>query len=323
MDNKYYNLHHSYAYSGARNFKPKEKRWLKSQFAYTLNKKVIRKFKRNQYYSKGINDFMQADLADMSKLSKSNRGFKFLLFCIDVFSKYLHVEPIKSKKPQDVLNAFKKMKIMPNLLMTDKGTEFRNDKLMSYFKSIKYYTSQNPDIKCGVVERVIRTIKKRLYRYMTHKATEKYIDVLPDIVHGYNNSKHTTIKMKPSEVNEDNENIVRNTLYKPPTKVVKPKLKKGDAVRITKEKGVFHKGYKASWSEEIFYIDDVIPTQVPTYKLVDYYNESISGTCYPSELQLVEPVFRIEKILKRQSEQVLIKCLGYTEKTWQHIDTVL
>ena len=155
MENKYYNTKFKHAYSGARNFPKSSGAWFKGQYAYTLHKPIKREFKRNKYFAKGILDFLQSDLADMSSLAKFNDRVKYLLFTIDVFSKFLWVVPLKRKTPEQVLAAFKQINVTPNLLLTDKGTEFQNDKLKTYFKNIKFYASDSPDIKAGVVERVI------------------------------------------------------------------------------------------------------------------------------------------------------------------------
>jgi hypothetical protein len=78
--------------------------------------------------------------------------------------------------------------------------------LHPFFKSIdvKYYVSENPDIKMGMVERFNRTLKERMWRYFTHNTTRRYIDVLQKIISAYNHSYHRIIKMRPIEVNEKN-----------------------------------------------------------------------------------------------------------------------
>jgi len=320
---KYYNLENPLAYTGARNFPKSARKWFAGQYAYTLHKPIKRKYRKNPFYSKGINDYWQADLADLSSLAKFNGGVRYLLFVIDVFSKFLHVLPLKRKRPEDVINAFKKIDKFPNVLMTDKGTEFQNDKVRKYFENVKFYSSNNPDTKASVAERSIRTIKSRLYRYMTHKGTKKYIDVLNEIVSGYNNTKHSSIGMAPTDVNKDNENVVRNRLYKPHKSLKKPKFAEGDTVRIAKDRGPFHKGYLPQWTEEIFHVKTVLPRSPTSYKLNDHTGEEIAGVFYEQDLQKVDPVHWIEKIVKRKGNKVLVKWLGYTTKTWEPLSNVL
>ena len=110
MTEDYYELKSPRAYTGARNFKKSKLKWLKGQYAYTLHKPVVRKYRKNKFYSKGINDFWQADLADLSSLAKWNGGVRYLLFVFDVFSKFLHIFPLKRKRPEDVLEVCQETK---------------------------------------------------------------------------------------------------------------------------------------------------------------------------------------------------------------------
>jgi len=80
-------------------------------------------------------------------------------------------------------------------------------------RSIKFYTSENEDIKAAVVEHFNRTLKTKMFRYFTHENTRRYLNVLPDLIHSYNNTHHRSIGMAPVEVNVDNEDVVRNRLY--------------------------------------------------------------------------------------------------------------
>lgn len=319
-NNNYYNLDNPTAYGGVKGY---SKTWLAEQPTYTLHKPPRYKFKRNKFFSKGINDFWQADLADMSKLAKYNSGYKYLLFVIDVFSKFLWVFPLKSKKPEGVLEAFKIIGKLPNLLMTDKGTEFQNAKATDYFKHIKYYTSNSPDTKASVAERVIRTIKTKLYRYFTHQGTYRYIDVLQKFVKGYNESVHRSIGMAPSSVTTADEIRIRNKLYKKRNVGKKPKYKVGDKVRTVKARGIFEKGYLPKWSEEIFEISEVLKRNPIVYKIIDFHGEKIVGVYYESELQKVAPVYRIERIVKRRNNRALVKWLGYPTPTWEPLSNVL
>ena len=78
---------------------------------------------------------------------------------------------------------------------------------------IHFYTSENEDLKASVVERFNRTLKTKMYRYFTHANTRRYVDVLDDIVHSYNNTYHRSIGMAPVEVGPYNEDEVRARLY--------------------------------------------------------------------------------------------------------------
>ena len=77
-------------------------------------------------------------------------------------------------------------------------------KLIKEYK-INFYASENEDIKGAVIERFNRTLKTKMWKYFTHENTMRYVDVLDDLMHSYNNTFHTTIKMAPSGVNAQNE----------------------------------------------------------------------------------------------------------------------
>ena len=93
------------------------------QLANELHKPVIKKFEKRKVYSYFKDNIWGVDLADMQSLSKYNKGFKYLLCAIDLFSKYAWVIPIKDKKGTSIVNAFKKIisKRKPNKIWVDQG----------------------------------------------------------------------------------------------------------------------------------------------------------------------------------------------------------
>jgi hypothetical protein len=188
----------------------------------------------------------------------------------------------------------------PQLLQTDKGTEFLNAtfrKVLRENGNIRHYTSENDDIKAAVVERLQRTILSKLYRYFTHKNTTRYVDVIQDLIASYNDTYHSSIKMPPSAVDAHNESDVRHELYSPSTnisvrKILKSKKKAsfavGDAVRISSAKRAFSKGYRDKWTKELFRVSRIHQTRPITYSLTDYEgDEPIYGKFYSDELQKV------------------------------------
>lgn len=328
----YYTPNESTAFAGARQLVNKAAKhgiprkkvlsWLAKQEAYTLHKKVTRKFKTRPYVLLGMNDLWQADLADVSNLAKANDGVKFWLVVIDAFSKYLWVEKMLNKKSETVTTAFarilKRAGKSPTNLNTDKGGEFVNAQFQKYLSAlnVNFYTAENPDTKACFAERVTRTIKERVYRYLTAHNTHRYADVLDDLVAAYNNSVHSAIRMKPIDVNEDTEDTVRKLLTIKQG-AVKPKFKVGQSVRVAKEKKAFRKGYQTGWSEEIFKISASTQTNPVTYQLKDYAGETIRGRFYENELQQVREnkQFKIERVLRTRVRQgnreSLVKWFGY------------
>ena len=129
------------------------------------NRGVIR-FHRRRTFSKGIADLYQIDLADVSNLSPFNDGMRYLLTCIDVFSKRAWAIPIKTKFAHSVADAFEKIlsEGTCNMVQSDKGTKFLNSTFQSMLRrhGIHFYTSENEDLKASFVERFNRTLFLRL-----------------------------------------------------------------------------------------------------------------------------------------------------------------
>ena len=143
----------------------------------------------------------------MQSLSKYNKGIKYLLCVIDLFSKYAWVIPIKDKKGTIIVNAFKKIiskKRKPNKIWFDQGSEFYNKSFKDFLKinNIEMYSTYNEG-KSVVAERFIKTLKNKIFKHMTAISKNIYFGVLDDIVNKYNNTIHKTIKMKPIEVMGD------------------------------------------------------------------------------------------------------------------------
>ena len=110
------------------------------QLAKELHKPIIRKFKKRKVYSGFRDNIWGADLADMQLISKFNKGFRFLLYVIDIFSKYAWVVPLKDKKGITIINAFQKIlkesNRKPNKIWVDKGSEFYNSSVKKWLKDI-------------------------------------------------------------------------------------------------------------------------------------------------------------------------------------------
>ena len=153
---------------------------------------------------------MQADFIDFSALKKFNDGFRYVVVLIDVLFKYVYVECVKNKTAYSIICAFSKLLKRSKhfqLLLTDGGSEFTNHAFQSWLKKqkIHFFHSRNYDVKCGIVERVIRALKERLWRYFTYTNTRRYTDIIQDLVHSYNHTKHSSIKCTPAQVSFKNQ----------------------------------------------------------------------------------------------------------------------
>ena len=269
------------------------KQFLLSQPAYTLHRPVVRKFKRRKYTLKGINDLIQLDLSDMTSLSTFNDGIKFLLIHIDTFSKFLKVIPLKNKNASTVARALSTLlrENRPKNIQTDKGKEFINREVRELMEdhNVNFYTTEDPDTKAAMAERVIRTLKGKIYRYITYTGSNRYIDVLQQLVTSYNNTKHRTIGMAPADVTLRNIPNIMSKLNPPEHRVTGFSFEVGQPVRIALEKTAFSRGYTPNWSKEIFFISHQQPTDPETYKIQAADGEPILGSYYRQELQSVQP----------------------------------
>ena len=148
-----------------------------------------------------------------------------------------------------------------------------------------------------------------MYKYLTANNSYNYIDALDGMIKKYNNTAHSSIKMKPKDAVHNRNTIkVYNALYenyKPQYPFYKFDI--GDKVRIVKKKKTFEKGYTPNWSEELFVIDKQLDTSPVTYSIKDLKGENIEGSFYEQELQKCsQEVFRIEKFIKKDTKKTSI-----------------
>jgi len=161
-----------------------------------VHRPLRKRFPRNPYTVTNIDDVWEIDILDLSFLKKYKDNYRYLLQVIDVFSKYLHSIPLRTKTGKEVAAALetilhdpkytKPIRRRPVWVRTDKGKEFLNTQFQMLLKSegIQFQVCRNPDVKCAVVERVNRTLRDKLYRYFSYKDTYRYLDVLPNLLRG-------------------------------------------------------------------------------------------------------------------------------------------
>ena len=255
-----------------------------SILADELHKPVIKKFDKRKVYSQFKDIIWGVGLADMQSLSRKNKGIKYLLCTIDLYSKYAFVIPLKDKKGISIVNAFNKIikqfNRKPNKIWVDQGGEFYNNVFKKWVSDndIIMYSTYNEG-KLAVAERFIRTLKNKLYKHMTVTDKNVFYDVLDDAVNKYNNTKHNTIKMKSIDI-RNNKRVYIDEHNKKDSR-----FKVGDRVRISKFKNIFAKGYTPNWSTEIFIVDKINDTVPYAYNLKDLNDEEIIGSFYDRELQ--------------------------------------
>lgn len=301
----------------------------KTEIVNELHRPARRNFPRRNTILKGLNDLHQCDLVDMGSFSKLNKGYKYILTIINCFSKVAEAYPLKTKSAKEVATAMKQYltnnnNIVKNL-QTDMGTEFYNKSFQNLMKlfNINHYSTFS-ELKAAIIERFNRTLKNVMYKKFSLRGTYKWIDILPELINNYNNTKHRTIGMKPKEVNKLNEHIVKNRIIK--STLPKPErhpprtFKLDDNVRISKTKSVFDKKYFPNWTNEVFTIYRIHPSTPETYILKDKKGSILHGTFYGHELlkSKTGDVYLIDKVLRQKGDKMLVQWLGFdrSKSTW-------
>lgn len=307
--------------------------WLSGIESHSLHKPVRRKFPRNRVVVDSIGEQADVDLMDMQNVAKYNDGFRYVIICIDIFSRFLRVRCIKSKKGPDVANGLKEIFDEQNFkrMRSDKGGEFWNPSVRALLKqkNVLHMGTQNTEVKANYAEICIKSLKKRVYRYFTEKQTYKYYDKIQKFVEAYNNSYHRGIKMPPAKVKAQNskqlwfEQFAEPMLANPKKVINSKNLKVGDWVRLSHIKRTFQRAYHISWTGELFQIVDVDKSRrIFMYRVKAYDGEPITGNFYSYELVKVRldphQLYKVEKILKTRKKgkkkEHLVKFLYWPPK---------
>ena len=221
---------------------------------------------------------------------------------IDNFSKYLWAIPLKNKYSQTITNEFSniltKSKRKPLKLESDRGSEFYDSVFQNFLKlkNIHHY-SRFTDKGPSLAERVIRTVRSLLKKPVFEKGNADWISELPSVIRKFNNTIHHSIKMTPIQATKKaNEKIVYSNLQDK-RKILNPKYKLGQLVRVSDIRRVFSEGDSTNYSYKLYTITEVIHDTIPSYR-IDYlperYNENL---LLPTKLTL-EQNNKIMKELK-------------------------
>ena len=303
---------------------------------YALHHRVQYRFPRNRVIVSGYKRQCDCDLMDMQKLSESNDGVRYLIVVIEILSRFLWVEPVKDKTGKSLVKGLQNVFNRggkAELYRMDKGTEFTNRLVVNFFRQegVRIYFTENTEVKANYAERVIRTLRGRLFRYLTFKNSDRYIDDLQNIVHGYNNTVHSSLSgLSPSQVSEENEVRVWANQYLDEAaghslqrrQPFKYRFRVGDYVRVSFLRRTFQREHDIRWSQEIFVVAHRFARQgKPIYRIKDLHGELIRGSFYQWELlEAPDPnkgVWKIEKIVRRRGRppnvQYLVKWLGWPD----------
>jgi len=263
--------------------KKQVKKALSSVEAYTLFRPALKKYPRRPV--KVFFPYQQIGL-DIMYMPKRDQGVKYILIATDCFSRYLWTEFLRKKDAKSVVIALtkllKKMKYKPKTFFVDRGKEWYNFAVKQFLdnNNIRMFSTYST-LKSMMAERVIYEIRKRLARYQVYTQSGKFVQVFPMIVKNYNGSYNRTIKMRPRDVNEDNQLEVFMNIYgKYLNKIPKPlQFNPGDLVKISASKLLFAKASSSqNWTKENFKVEKAIQSvPVNYFFLEDLVGNEITG----------------------------------------------
>ena len=312
------------------------RQWLRGREEYTLHRPFTRVRETLSFLSPHPRHTLQADLMDVSSIAGANDGNRFILTTVDVFTGESSATPIASKSGQTVASALQPQLVKGYLFLhTDKGTEFYNRFVRKVVSDlgITHYSTENDNIKAGVVERFNRTLREVMARMMNHRRSKRYMDDLQALVQAHNNTTNSRTQKSPNEMVQSDphlEWILRHERMTP--KTARPQFSVGDHVRLSAARRQFLRGYHEQWTREVFVVKSVDNSTEPiTYRVEDLMGEEIKGRFYLGELQKVtydpDAEFQIEKVIRTRKRggktELLVKWQGYPEKFNSWIDNDL
>jgi thioredoxin-related protein len=266
--------------------------------AYTLHSKKLYRYKHLKINVHKRNAQWSTDLADLNDLSGFNNQYRYLLVCVDVYSRYAFVKALKTKSARNVANKFEQILLeedeTPLKIQSDEGTEFaliKRDLAKKY--NFQLFHTYNRETKAVHAERFIETLKEMIRRSLsTLNQGYNYIQNLDLIVERYNESPHKSLyNLTRYDVYKNGKTVDEFRTLKAMLNNTKPTLrllKKGDSVRIARLKNnIFEKSSLRRWVKEKFCIKKVFITDPVTYELEDEKGENIKGIFYREELQKI------------------------------------
>ena len=287
--------------------------------AYTLHREYKRPKVYNPFYAYIRRKTFQADLITIGNLRHANDGVVYLNLIIDTFSRKIWIIPQKDKTGKATsdgleawLEAIEDDSDPNKQLLTDNGKEYLNQQCKRLFQrfDVTHQTTMNI-VKASLAERANKSIQVLLYKYLTDKGEERYIDALPALVKSYNNRPHRSLGGHTPNFadKKKNELFIRglhaqNYAKRHKLGGRKPKLAVGDKVRVkTYGTGIstVRRAYLQQFKGELFTVRSVNTTMpVPMFNLNSMdTEEDIQGGFYANELQKVRgDTFKIEKVLR-------------------------
>lgn len=310
------------------------KEFLASKATYTIFAPNRVKFKRNafEFGVEAIGDLMEMDHANISTEYWRASGIKYVFLFQDIFSRYVWAIPVKTRETKETVSAMEKVfqECIPTKIYCDKATEYTSSDMLKFTQKLgihMYFT--NSSVKAPHIERLIRTMRTFTQRYLHAHNSYNIIPAVKHWVRQYNDSVHTTTKVKPIDVMTSFDGRKRcwlNQFLYNKGKIRKDRydLKIGDFVRLNRERALFEKESEyGGWSHAVYKIIRVKKNQHRTKYFVESVDPSAHtyrGGFYKEELQKVKydatGLFVIDDILKKSGGKQLVKFRGYSTPEW-------
>ena len=251
--------------------------------------------------SQGV--YMLVDLIDFHGYANENNGYKYIMVCEDLYSRYVQAEPMKTKTLNEMKKTFRKIfqkgrMGIPNFISCDEESAVVSETTQDWLADEFGVSVYNPQGKFGVapVERFIRTFKEDLAPYFID--SKNWIDHYQNIIDNYNNNKHSALnkvtreksgkkgsplrreKLTPSTVwNKEDSYKEKINPPKMSDKDTHPQFHKGDNVRIAINKNLQRNQKKTlipNYSKDIFRVRDIDTTRKPIgYRLTKITNHAL------------------------------------------------
>jgi hypothetical protein len=240
------------------------KDFIENQESYQIQKQPTRTNKKNfrPIVAYTPHELWMIDLLDTRTMNPlKNKGYKYIMTVVDVFSRYAFTEPIKNKTTKSTAEAFEKIikraDRPPDYIQSDNGNEYKREfkKVVEKYNIDHNYVIADDHRGQGIIERFNQTLRDWIEKVRTSRNTQNWTAMLEPILNVYNNTEHSTTKMSPKESleNKDKQFFLLQERLKDVKDVKKYNV--GDSVRVLIKKGIFEKGATAKWSKEIHKIE--------------------------------------------------------------------
>ena len=304
------------------------KKYLSGFASYGLYKPRLNKTRHPRVRIQAVYQQLCIDLCDVSRDSIDNSGTKFLFIGVDALSKYAYAIPLKNKTADEVVRAMDSIlsKRKYESAYSDLGSEFTNSKFVHLLRSrgVRQIFATVSG-KSAVAERFIKSLRLKIARYKHARSTSRYIDALPSLLRGYNDTQHSQTNMVPSRVNKYNDYIARDNLYRGQTfnQIIPYQYRLGDPVRISGSKSLFSREFYERWSREIFKVKSRFRRDnINLFSVVDCAGHPVVGAFFANELSRVDNAggmeYPIEKILDEKKingvSHILAKWEDFSDK---------